>query len=122
MTPADRSEPMTTPISARTGPSLLREFALEQAPIIAVTLLAGVGAAYWQHGFLPGADVAFPLAGVRVPIWHLIWMGFWTGYTMAIVGEAAGIFALPYQMSILQFSTPSVTPTTQLLTLLNPIG
>jgi uncharacterized protein len=122
MTPADRSEPMTTPVSARAGPSLLREFALEQAPIIAITLVAGVGAAYWQHGFLPGADVAFPLAGVRVPIWHLIWMGFWTGYTMAIVGEAAGIFALPYQMSILQFSTPSVTPTTQLLTLLNPIG
>ena len=49
----------------------------------------GFAAAYVQHGFLPGADVAFPLAGVRVPIWHLIWMGFWAGYTMAIVGEAA---------------------------------
>jgi hypothetical protein len=41
---------------------------------------------------------------------------------MAIVGEAAGIFALPYTMSILQFSNPHVTPTTQLLTFLNPFG
>jgi hypothetical protein len=120
MTPAAPPQPTAAPAPA--GPSLLREFALEQAPLIAITLVAGVGAAYWQHGFLPGADVAFPLAGVRVPIWHLLWMGFWTGYTMAIVGEAAGIFALPYQISVLQFGNPSVTPTTQLLTLLNPLG
>jgi len=78
--------------------------------------------AYAQHGFLPGGEVAFPLAGVRVPIWHLIWMGAWTGYTMAVVGEAAGIFALPYTMSVLQFSNLHVTPTTQLLTFLNPLG
>jgi len=100
----------------------LREFLREQLPLIAVVLALGFAAAEWQHGFLPGGDVAFPLAGVRVPIWHLIWMGFWTGYTMAVVGEAAGIFALPYTMSILQFATPSVTPTTQLLTFLNPFG
>lgn len=99
-----------------------REFLVEQLPLIAVVLLLGVVTAYAQHGFLPGGEQAFPLAGVRVPIWHLIWMGFWTGYTMALVGEAAGIFALPYQMSILQFSTPSVTPTTQLLTFINPFG
>jgi hypothetical protein len=49
-------------------------------------------------------------------------MGVWTGYTMAVVGEAAGIFALPYSMSILQFVSPSVTPSTQLLTFLNPFG
>jgi len=49
-------------------------------------------------------------------------MGFWTGYTMAVVGEAAGIFALPYTMSILQFTSPSVTPTTQFLSFLNPFG
>lgn len=102
--------------------SVLREFLVEQLPLILVVLAAGFGSAYWQHGFLPGGDVAFPLAGVRVPVWHLIWMGFWTGYTMAVVGEAAGIFALPYQMSILQFSTAHVTPTTQLLTFLNPFG
>lgn len=99
-----------------------REFLIEQLPLIVATFVAGVAAAYWQHGVLPGGEVAFPLAGVKVPIWHLVWMGFWTGYTMAVVGEAAGIFALPYQMSILQFGSISVTPTTQLLTFLNPFG
>jgi uncharacterized protein len=99
-----------------------REFLSEQLPLLILVLVAGFVAAQLQHGFLPGGDVAFPLAGVRVPIWHLVWMGFWTGYTMAVVGEAAGIFALPYTMSILQFATPSVTPTTQLLTFLNPFG
>jgi uncharacterized protein len=102
--------------------SIPREFLTEQLPLLVLVLAAGFIAAELQHGFLPGGDVAFPLAGVRVPIWHLIWMGFWTGYTMAIVGEAAGIFALPYTMSILQFTTASVTPTTQLLTFLNPFG
>ena len=102
--------------------TISREFLTEQLPLLVLVLAAGFVAAELQHGFLPGADVAFPLAGVRVPIWHLIWMGFWTGYTMAVVGEAAGIFALPYTMSILQFTAPSVTPTTQLLTFLNPFG
>jgi len=46
----------------------------------------------------------------------------WTGYTMAIVGQAAGIFALPYTTSVLQFSSVHVTPSTLLLTCLNPIG
>ena len=102
--------------------SIAREFLTEQAPLLALVLALGFGAAELQHGYLPGGDIAFPLAGVKVPIWHLVWMGFWTGYTMAVVGEAAGIFALPYTMSILQFNTPSVTPTTQLLTFLNPFG
>ncbi len=109
-------------VNDRDRESVLRELIREQAPLFLLTMGAGFAAAYWQHGFLPGGDVAFPLAGVRVPIWHLVWMGFWTGYTMAVVGEAAGIFALPYQMSILQFGNIYVTPTTQLLTFLNPIG
>jgi uncharacterized membrane protein YfcA len=49
-------------------------------------------------------------------------MGVWTGYTMALVGQAAGIFALPYSTSVLQFSNAHVTPSTLLLTFLNPIG
>jgi uncharacterized membrane protein YfcA len=49
-------------------------------------------------------------------------MGVWTGYTMALVAQAAGVFALPYTMSVLQFSNAHVTPTTLLLTFLNPIG
>ncbi|MGH8631051.1 MAG: sulfite exporter TauE/SafE family protein [Burkholderiales bacterium] len=102
--------------------SVWREFWHQQAPVIAALLAAACAAAYFQHGFLPGADRAFPLAGVRVPIWHLVWMGAWTGYTMALVGEASGIFALPYSMSILQFGSAHVTPTTQVLTFLNPIG
>ena len=102
--------------------TVLREFIFEQVPLFTIVITLAYFAAYWQHGFLPGGDVAFPLAGVRVPIWHLVWAGFWTGYTMAIVGEAAGIFILPYQMSILQFGNPHVTPTTQLVTCLNPVG
>jgi uncharacterized membrane protein YfcA len=102
--------------------SLGREFFSEQMPLAAVTFGLGVAAAYWQHGFLPGGEVEFPLAGVKVPIWHIVWMGFWTGYTMALVGEAAGIFALPYQISVLQFGSIYVTPTTQVLTFLNPLG
>lgn len=102
--------------------SVAREFCTEQIPLIAGAVLLGLAAAYAQHGFLPGADQAFPVAEVRVPVWHLIWMGVWTGYTMAVVGEASGIFALPYSMSILQFVNPHVTPSTQLLTFLNPFG
>lgn len=102
--------------------TVVREFWVQQAPIVAALLCAAYLSAYLQHGFLPGGDRPFPLAGVRVPIWHVVWMGVWTGYTMALVGEASGIFALPYSMSVLQFSSAHVTPTTQLLTFLNPIG
>jgi len=102
--------------------SLLSEFVMQQLPLIVVMIGLGFASAWLQYGYLPGADTPFPLAGVRVPIWHLIWMGFWTGYTMAIVGEAAGIFVLPYQISILHFENAAVTPTTQLITFLNPIG
>lgn len=121
MSIAQRSD-MATALATRGGPSLAREFLTQQAPLIGGALLLAVITAHLQHGFIPGGEQAFPLAGVRVPVWHVIWMGVWTGYTMAVVGEAAGIFALPYTMTILQFANVHVTPTTQLLTFLNPIG
>jgi uncharacterized membrane protein YfcA len=102
--------------------SIAREFFQQQAPFIAGALLLGYGAALLQHGFVPGSDAAYPLAGVRVPVWHVVWMGMWTGYTMALVGQAAGILALPYTTSFLQFSNAHVSPSTLLLTFLNPIG
>jgi hypothetical protein len=102
--------------------SVLQELLRQQIPIIAMLLAAGFATAYLQHGYLPGGDRPFPLAGVRVPIWHLIWMGMWTGYITALVGQAAGIFALPYSTSVLQFDNPHVTPTMLALTLFNPIG
>lgn len=105
-----------------TQKSIAKEFFVQQAPLILATLILGFIAAYWQHGFIPNGDQPYPLAGVRVPVWHVIWMGVWTGYTMALVGEAAGIFALPYSMSVLQFTNQHVTPSTQLLTFLNPFG
>jgi uncharacterized membrane protein YfcA len=49
-------------------------------------------------------------------------MGLWTGYTMGLVGQAAGIFALPYSTSVLHFDNPHVTPTMLVLTLFNPVG
>src|SRR5262249_17119964 len=114
-----------SPQSPRAGApkdSVLQELLRQQIPIIATLLTAGFVSAYLQHGYLPGGDRPFPLAGVRVPIWHLIWMGMWTGYITALVGQAAGIFALPYSTSILQFDNPHVTPTMLVLTLFNPIG
>ena len=102
--------------------SLWREFFHQQAPLIALILAAGYVAAFLQHGFVPGADVAYPLAGVRVAVWQIVWMGMWTGYAMALVGQAAGILALPYSTSVLQFSNPHVSSSTLVLTLLNPLG
>ena len=101
---------------------LLIEFIRDQLPIIAAVFIAGLVASYLQHGYLAGGDLAFSVAGVKVPIWHLLWMGFWTGYTMALVGEASGIFSLPYSMSILQFTAVGVSPTGLITTFLNPFG
>jgi len=114
---------MRGPVAERIAPiKVWHELFFEQLPICTVFLICGFGAAYLQYGYLPGADKPFPIAGVRVPIWHLVWLGVWTGYTMALVGQAAGIFALPYSSSILQFSNPHVSPTMLVLTFLNPIG
>jgi uncharacterized membrane protein YfcA len=92
------------------------------ALFVAGALLLGFAAAYLQHGFVPGVADAWPLAQVRVPVWQVVWMGVWTGYAMALVGQAAGIFALPYTTSVFQFSNVHVSPSTLLLTFLNPIG
>jgi uncharacterized protein len=103
-------------------PSWRAEFWREQAPIIAAVLILAAAASYLQHGFLVGGKRPFPLAGVRVPLWHLLWLGFWTGYTMALVGEATGIFSLPYAMSILRFDNVHVSPTNLVITVINPLG
>lgn len=101
---------------------LVKEFLRDQLPMFLGVLLAAFGVSYLHYGYLPGADMAFPIAGMKVPIWHLLWMGFWTGYTMGVVGEASGIFALPYSISILQFNSIAVSPTTLIVTFLNPFG
>jgi len=101
---------------------LLKELLRDQVPLVFGIFLFAVMAAYLQHGFLPGTDRAFPIANVRVPIWHLLWLGLWTGYAMGLVGEASGIFSLPYSMSILQFTSVAVSPTSLVTTFLNPFG
>ncbi len=101
---------------------LVKEFVRDQVPMILGVFAIGVLISYIQHGYLPGGDLAFPIAGVKVPIWHLLWMGFWTGYTMGLVGEASGIFSLPYSMSVLQFTSVSVSPTSLITTFINPFG
>ena len=108
------------PLSA--PPSPWRELLCEQAPIVTAVLITGVVASYLQHGFLAGGERPFPLAGITVPLWHLLWLGFWTGYTMALVGEATGIFSLPYAMSILRFDNVHVSPTNLVITVINPLG
>lgn len=106
----------------RSNNPLLYEFLHDQLPVILGVFLLGVVASYWQHGYLAGGDSPFAVAGVRVPIWHLVWMGLWTGYTMAVVGEASGIFSLPYSISVLQFTGVGVSPTGLITTFLNPFG
>ena len=101
---------------------LWAELLFEQAPIVVTVLGLAVAASYLQHGSLVGGDRPFPLAGIKVPLWHLLWLGFWTGYTMALVGEATGIFSLPYAMSILRFDNIHVSPTTLVITVINPLG
>jgi uncharacterized membrane protein YfcA len=101
---------------------LVRELVRDQLAIVLLLLFLAPAAGYWQHGYLPGADRPFPLAGVTVPIWQLLWLGFWTGYVMALVGEAAGILALPYAVSVLGFDTLAVTPTHLVITAINPYG
>lgn len=101
---------------------LLREFLRDQLPMIIIVFAAAVAISYAQFGFIPGGERAFEIAGVRVPLWHLVWMGLWTGYTLGVVGQASGIFALPYTVSILQFESVSVSPTMLIVTFLNPLG
>ena len=101
---------------------IIQELIRQQLPVVAALLVAGFATAYLQYGYLPGGERPFPIAGVRVPIWHLVWMGLWTGYTMGLVGQAAGIFALPYSTSVLQFTNTHVTPTMLVLTFFNPVG
>lgn len=98
------------------------EFLTQQLPMIVIVTALGFVSAWLEYGFVPNGDVPFAKAGVAVGIWHLVWMGVWTGYTMALVGQAAGIFALPYSTSVLQFSNPHVSPTMLVVTFLNPIG
>ena len=98
------------------------EFLSQQLVLVIGLLVAGFVVAYVQYGYIPGGERPFPLADVSIPIWHLVWLGAWTGYTMALVGQAAGIFALPYSTSVLQFSNLHVTPTMLVLTLFNPVG
>jgi hypothetical protein len=116
---AAKTAPLARPQRAST---ISGEFWGQQVPLFGALMATGFLAAYLQYGFIPGAKAAFPLADVRVPVWHLVWMGLWTGYTMALVGQAAGIFALPYSTSVLQFTNSHVTPTLLVLTFLNPIG
>jgi len=104
------------------GAAIGREFVRQQLPILLFLIGLGFAAAWVQYGYIPGGDRPFPVAGIQVPVWHIIWMGIWTGYTMALVGEASGIFALPYSISVLGFVNPHVSPTMLVLTCINPIG
>jgi uncharacterized membrane protein YfcA len=108
--------------SSTASGSILSEFLVQQLPMIAIVLALGFAAAYLEYGYIPNGDRPFPLAGVRVTVWHLISMGLWTGYTMALVGQAAGLFALPYSTSVLQFDNPHVSPTMLVLTFISPVG
>lgn len=109
-------------LMVRSRHSLLSEFFREQVPIAAGVFALGILFSILQAGYIPGGQKAFPVAGVSVPIWHLLFMGFWTGYLMGLVGEAGGILSLPYSISVPHFSHVSVTPISLIMTFLNPFG
>jgi uncharacterized membrane protein YfcA len=71
---------------------------------------------------LPDGARPFPVAGVAIPVWRLFWLGLWTGYTMAIVGQASGTFVVAYAASVLNFTAVSLSPTSLLIAFLNPFG
>lgn len=98
------------------------ELIKDQLPMIVIVFGAAILISMLHYGYIPGSNRAFPVADIKVPLWHLVWLGFWTGYTMGVVGEASGIFALPYCMSVLGFSTVNVSPTSLIITFLNPFG
>lgn len=101
-----------------------REFFRRVLPLTLGVWTLGVAASFWQHGFLIGDGRGVPLAGpdFQVALWHLLLLGFVGGYAMALVGGATGLVSLPYDMSVLGFTTIHVSPTVQLETFLNPLG
>lgn len=106
------------------GSAARREFWTRVLPLTVAVWVAGVAASYLQHGFLIGGDRGVPLAGpgCDVALWHLLLLGFGAGYAMALVGGATGLVSLPYNMSVLGFTTIHVSPTVQLETFINPFG
>ena len=101
---------------------VVREFLVDQIPVIVGVFILGVLTCHWQGGHFAAGKMLFPVAGVTVSIWHLLFLGVWTGYVMSVVGEASGILSLPYSVSILQFSSVGVSATTLITTFLNPYG
>lgn len=101
---------------------VLRELVCEQLPLVSTVFVLGLAVSWLISGFLPNGDRVFPVAGVAVPVWQLLWLGLWTGYTMAIVGQASGTFVLAYSASVLQFSAIGLSPTCLLIAFLNPFG
>ena len=104
------------------GRPVLREFLVEQAPLSLGVFALALLVSYLVYGYLPDAEHPLPVAGIIAPIWHMVWMGFWTGYTMAVVGQASGTFSLAYSASIFQFNSISLSPTSLLITFINPFG
>jgi hypothetical protein len=101
---------------------IFSEFLHDQVPLILLIFTAGLVISYWQNGFLPGGDRPFPIAKVKASIFHLVFMGSWTGYVMGLVGNASGIFSMPYSMSIIGFENVALSPTSLITTFLNPFG
>ncbi len=51
---------------------LLKEFVKDQLPLMTLVFGLGVFVFYFQNGLLPGDDTTFQIAGVKVPVWHLL--------------------------------------------------
>jgi hypothetical protein len=68
---------LITPASRiwRVGGPILWEFLSQQLALFVALLACAFIATYLLYRYIPGGDRSFPLADVRVPIWHLVWMG-----------------------------------------------
>lgn len=116
------SSPTTQELAFFARYPVLRELVFEQLPLVAIVFGAGLAVNWLISGFVPDGDRVFPVAGVAVPVWQLLWLGLWAGYAMAIVGQASGTFVLAYCASVLQFTAVSLSPTCLLIAFLNPFG
>lgn len=53
----------------------------------------------------------FPVSGVEIPIWTPILVAFVISFFTSMAGLSGAILLLPFQFSVLGYTSPSVTPT-----------
>jgi len=56
-------------------------------------------------------EIVFPVSGVEAPIWQPPLVAFGLSFFTSMAGVSGAFLLLPFQMSVLHFDTPAVSPT-----------